>query len=370
MHINLEKFSKAMLRRNRGTSTQVKLPIRVTSMIVANYTRTKQEYSKSMMLNMSNFLAGRMSMDDYNTAQKDAMKIAFTDAYKLGKYFGTGGLSQIDTTEKKFISYQVAKEMEFMRNFAVDMQNQSGKMPYSRRMKMYTDSLDSMFGFGRLVYLPDDIKIIWQLGVTDKHCPDCLMFAARNPYTKKTLPGLPKSGNSRCLANCLCNLRYFYQDNIVNSEYESLILNGKNFNSKKNIPSEDEYKSLMGLREKFYFNYLMYQSTKETKYKTDYQFLKREFSEYVKKNNLYFPVDFPVARITKDFKDFKKVTSFALVDSVTLIEDNDFVSFIIGDKSMYGKVVRKFGDDVFIKTLESLEYVVKPTSTIIFKEIA
>lgn len=193
----LEKFSKKMLKRNKGADKNIPISTPRKNSIVKKYIDIKYDYEFNMRKNMDQFQQGRLSLDEYLKKQRSEMKSAFESAYSLGKEFGIGK-GQMDDTERRFVVQQTTKEMQFMTGFANDIQNNAGTMPYDRRLKMYSDSLDSMFGFGRLVYLPEETHIIWTLGVTDKHCLDCLSYAARNPYTKKTLPGFPKSGSTRC----------------------------------------------------------------------------------------------------------------------------------------------------------------------------
>ena len=194
----IEKFSKNMLKKNKGTPLAVNLSLKTKKTLIDKYLKSKSSYRRSLMTNMNNFLNGNITEDEFIALQKSAISLAYTDSYSLGKAFGTGGNSVLDDTERRFIVYQTTKEVDFMKGFASDLLHGEGTLPYKRRMEMYVAGLDSMFGFGRLVQMPEDVTIIWKLGSTDKHCVDCLMFAAHNPYTKRTLPGYPKSGNSRC----------------------------------------------------------------------------------------------------------------------------------------------------------------------------
>lgn len=365
----LEKFSKAMLKRNKGVPFQVSVSPKKKTLILQSYLRQKKQYVTDLNKNMKDLLGQKIDKATFIENLKQSMKSVYSESYKLGKFFGANKYSDLDDNEKRFVTYQVTKEMQFMEKFATDMVGGHGQMPYSRRLKMYSDSLDAMFGFGRLVYLPEDIKIIWQLGVTDKHCPDCLMFAAQNPYTKKTLPGYPKSGNSRCLSACLCSLIYYYNNNQLNSEYDNLMLSGKQFSTNKVIPTEDEYSSLLKTREAFYYNRLMYERTKNDKYLKFAKSLRQEFGRQVRDNNFYMPVDFAVRRPIADFKAFNKNSKFQFAEKYTDVVDGDFVSVFLGDKQVYGRIIKRIGEDIFMKSLDSTEYSISPDKNIIYKEI-
>lgn len=365
---SLEKFSKSMLRRNKGATLNIPISSQRKTKLVSKYLKVKNDYENALLKNMNKFQQGKMSFDDYITSQKTAVKSAFTNAYSIGKDFGINS-QVLDDNEKRFIVQQTTKEMQFMENFANDLQNNSGVMNYSKRMGMYVDSLDSMFGFGRLVYLPEETQIIWQLGETDKHCIDCLSYAAKSPYSKKTLPGFPKSGNSRCLSNCKCSLLYIADKQQISSGYDNFILNKKYANvGKKQVPSETQYKQLMSLRDEYYYNQYMYQLTKDQVYRDNYTAIMDEFNKYKKKNQLYFPVFFNTKQALSDVNQFKNNANFTFVEDYSKLNNGEFVSFFQGNKQMYGKIVKTFDTQVQVRTLEKIDYLLSPKSHILFKE--
>jgi len=364
-----EKFSKSMLRRNKGTPYQVQLPPRIKNMIIHNYLRTKSNYSNTLLTNMKTLQSGGLNKQDYLDKQQTTMKQVYADSFKLGKFFATNKYGDLSSDEKRFVGYQVSKEMDFMKKFTDNILSGTGKMPYSRRMKMYSDSLDAMFGFGRLTFLPDDVKIIWKLGATDKHCLDCLSFSANNPYTKRTLPGFPKSGASVCLSNCLCSLLYFYQNNAINSEYEQVLLSGKQFSKTKNIPTEEEFAYLKNLQDQYYYNISMFEISKDKKFKNEASILKSEFYRTKQNNDFYYPVDFNQRKMLLEIKSFNKNKKFINVQTSHSLSEGDFVSLFMGNQQLYSKVFKVFGEDIYIKTLEGMEYVINPNKNIVFKEI-
>jgi len=364
----IEKFSKNMLKKNKGSSVQVVVPVKVQKSIVKQYSFVKNNYANGLILNMQGFISNSITMDDYLASQKNLISSAFKDAFFLGKSFGLGVSSPLDDAERRFIVYQTTKEMNFMKNFANDIQNFSGKMPYTKRMKMYSDSLNSMFGFGRLVYLPEDVKIYWKLGVTDKHCLDCLMFTARNPYTKKTLPAFPKSGNSRCLSNCLCSLNYYYNNSLTSSDYENYILNVDNQKEGKDVPNEEQYNFYMEYKEEFYYNRLMYEMTKDKKYKELYEDIRKDFNRFTKNNNLYIPEGFPVRDILSEIRSFKKNVKFEFIDIGNRAVAGQLVSVFVGNAQKYGKVVGYLGEDLIVNFLDQTQVLINPSKNVIFKE--
>ena len=573
----IEKFSKGLLKRNMG----VEIPPSVSAVsqrrLIGDYLKIKAEYRKELMLNMRDVMSGKLTKDEFIEKQKQAIKYAYTEAYSLGKAFGTGGNSAITDTERRFLVYQVTKEVGFMSGFASDLLSQSGTLPYGKRMDMYVTGLDAVFGFGRLVYMPEDVTIIWQLGYTDKHCVDCLMIAKGNPYTKKTLPTYPKAGGSRCfvgkrnsykiltidgwknfneikvgdlvlshqgkwkkvlniideqcqdefcyeiiletkenkrplkfymlndhksicdgkwtvaedlkvgdrlllighpckhcgkvityddhrslnaeycsqscsstaiaynktlirfweddiknnvdfvknklslllknhngefkgkyrkiisikkvktddviggrvlsltvedhesyvvqggliahncLSNCRCSLNYFYKNNLTSSEYDNFILNQQN--TRKEIPSEEQYKTMVGFKESFYFNRLQYDLTKDKFYQDEYKRNIKELRDYTKLNNLVFPTSFPVKQQLAELKLFNKNVKFQLFKNPVDLKEGQLVAVLNNGTAKYGKVFNTLGGEVQVVFLDKTQMAIDFTKSIIFGEV-
>ena len=361
----VEKFSKSMLKRNKGLSLMINLSSQTKQDILTNYINIKNKYSIGLISNMNQFMNGKMNKDEYLKMQKTLIRNTFTGAFTLGKYFGTGNISTMASDEKNFLTYQITNEMKFMENFANDIVNNSGTMPYRRRMKMYSDSLDSMFGFGRLVYLPEDVQIYWKLGVTDKHCIDCLMFASQNPYTKKTLPGFPKSGNSVCLSNCLCRLIYIHPTNRTIEDYDSYIVS--NFKKGKAIPNEEEYRVIMGYYDEYYFNRIMYEITKDKSFFKSSKDALSSLSNYQRVNN-FSTSSLPIATLLNDVKQIQKVETFSFVENITDSKVGDFVAFFVKNEFKYGKVSQVLSNAIQVSTLENITFDLQAGKTVLFKE--
>jgi hypothetical protein len=72
------------------------------------------------------------------------------------------------------------------------------------RLNMYVEGLDGVFENGRVSGMPDDKLFYWfgpKLG--DKGmCKGCTYIVERQPFTKNTLPAVPRSGATPCLMNC------------------------------------------------------------------------------------------------------------------------------------------------------------------------
>jgi len=97
-------------------------------------------------------------------------------------------------------------ENQYLRKFVQAIA--AGKLVLDRyeRLKMYIDTIKTVFDHARVESAPPWVKIYWVPTRGAKHCPDCLILAVDSPYTKKTLPTTPRAGDTKCLSNCKCHL--------------------------------------------------------------------------------------------------------------------------------------------------------------------
>lgn len=363
----LEKFSKNLMKKNKGPILKVSVPKSVQTKILQTYSKSKGEYSSSMQDALADFVSGKISKATYLSRQKAAIKKAYSEAFTLGKQFNLGAGATLTSDERKTIAFLASEEMKFMSNFANDIGNSAGRMPYGRRLQMYIDGLDGVFGFGRIAFLPDEIKIIWKLGVTDKHCLDCLSYVANNPYTKKTLPGVPKSGSTACLSNCLCFLEYFLGPNKTTSEYENFIIS-KSIGPR--VPTEAEYANLMSIRDDYYYNTLMFERTGDVKFKETADAAFSQYNSYQKKNGILINDSLPVSQMLTDFRNMNQNQHFEFIDpkSMKSIDSNSFVGIFTGDHFQYGHVKDVVNNHLKIRVFGGEEVLLEIGRSIAFKE--
>lgn len=363
----IEKISKRMLKRNRGVAFSPSLPSNTIKSIVSDYNTIKTQYRVNMYKNMNLLTKGKITVDEYIAMQKQEISTAFIGAYTLGKRFGTGDLTlKPDGLEMRSLNVLINNELEYMKNFANDIHNGAGVMSYKRRMKMYIDSLNATFNYGRAVYIPENTTIYWTLGITDKHCDDCLVIAASNPYTKKTLPGIPKSGHTRCLANCLCSLVYSNNSSVEEQEYTDLLTNIPE-GSTKNVPTKEDYRHLVDIRDSYYYNTYMFDITKDAAYSDEAVNLKDQYDRYISKQEIAFPLFFYKRDAIKELRLFTKNEAFSMIRKSSEVAKKDILSVFLGSKQVYGVVERIDGDKILLKTLEGLIYTISPDKNVIFR---
>ncbi len=362
-----EKFSKSFLTRNNAVGITHGTSYNDKSVVVKTFANEKKSYKRELFKNMNALMSGKITEEEFNKLQQETIKTHFTSAFLLGKRFNQNTETKLNDKERRMIVFQTTKEMDFMKRFASDIKNNTGKMNYKRRMDMYAGGLDPMFRFADIAYLPEDIDIQWKLGVTDKHCLDCLFFASRSPYKKKTLPGVPKSCNSACLNNCRCSLIYY--NGSVNTNYTNFILD--NYTEvRNNIPTEQQYLSMNDKMLAYYQTRLRYEVTGIADYLDNATAIKAELMQFIKENDLAVNVQLYVADAIVDVKRFKKNSRFEFVENTNNLKSGTFVSAFLGNVQVYGKVKEVSGTKVLIDTLFEKGISLDTMSDVIFQEIS
>ena len=361
----LEKFSKTALKKNKGVAFQTPMSVGSTLNLFKNFKKTQRDYKTKLNQNLNKLINKKLSKDEYLKIQKENIKEAFSNAYLNGKQMVFGKTAALDESERRFIGKAVSDEFVYMKNFADDVINQRGKMSYIKRMEMYSNSLSAMFVFGRLLYMPENVRIIWKLGVTDKHCIDCLSFAANNPYSKRTLPTVPKAGKSRCLANCKCSIEYVLTDRLT--DYESFLMKLEEKQGRTEIPTESEYIYLASLRRSFYsalYAAELNGTNKDTAFK-----IKQQIDNFLNTHKLMFDDSLNYTETLKQFKEFKTHTNFKIITDITDLISNDLISVFIDNQQFYAKVVKNYGTEVQVKTIEGILLLLNPKREVLFRYV-
>lgn len=110
------------------------------------------------------------------------------------------GLAQMVKAQKRFAS-----------RFAFDLLaghvGARNRMPFGQRSAMYSAAIEGAYQLGAVESSPDGEAIWWRLSAC-KHCVECPSLAANSPYTKATLPCVPRDGSTPCRSRCRCYLEF------------------------------------------------------------------------------------------------------------------------------------------------------------------
>lgn len=364
MAINTGKFSKRHMKRNLSVGVSINRSASSKLNIVGDFLNVKRNYSSNLKHNFNMLLNGTVSKDEYVDLQKNIIESAFNNAFLLGKMYSQTSENTLTDTEKRMLRNMVTSEKEFMSRFADDVINNNGRMNYNKRLNMYVNSLVAVFTSGKMGYVPEDSIIYWKLGEADKHCLNCLSLANNSPYTKKSLPTVPKAGQTQCLSNCKCYLEYENNDEYLNFILKSaVVINGRN-----EVPNQQFYEIINSWQEDFYYYRGLYELTKDPKYKNYYNTLKTQIKTNIKFNNAAIRLSLPITNYINDLKLFNNNDNFELLGNINELNDNDIVSIHYNGKQFYGKIRKDSLGNIICKTLTGKQITLNLHKMIIFVE--
>ena len=177
---------------------------------VAGYADLKDEFKDTLFGILGSYQKGEITTDAMESMWRSEIKDGWEKAYK----FGVGSVGNpfgVWDEDSSWLKGAEAEEFGYLGKFVKDIQKDRLVMDVEQRLSMYAETLDGVYHHGQVDGSPEFVKIYWILREA-KHCDDCIRYADRSPYTKKTLPAVPRDGNSRCLSNCQCFLKYVYSD--------------------------------------------------------------------------------------------------------------------------------------------------------------
>lgn len=171
----------------------------------------KERAETALLAAVQNKLDGKITETELRRTAVRAMKTAWRDVFlaglRSGGTPGTGAgsgksLVSLGEGDDKWLRSAMQHEMRYLNGFIDAVVHETYKMPVDRRVKMYASTLDSFYESARLIALPSTVLIHW-VGPNDKKtCDGCRFLFEQSPFTKYSLPCVPKNGSTACLSNC------------------------------------------------------------------------------------------------------------------------------------------------------------------------
>lgn len=94
---------------------------------------------------------------------------------------------------------QKAYATRFASDVAAGVPTQPGRWSEGRRSAAYADATEAAYQVAGGVGAPDGGLIWWRLGEVVNHCAECPIIAANSPYTRESLPTVPRAGATPCV---------------------------------------------------------------------------------------------------------------------------------------------------------------------------
>ena len=142
--------------------------------------------------------AGKIDLGQLEWGLKKEFGVAYKEAYVFGQN-SIGFSGDLMDEDLAFIKSFKRTENKFLGKFMKAIAAEKLVMDRYERLKMYVETIRTVFDHARVEASPDWVKIYWTPSRGAMHCPDCLILAINSPYTKKTLPTTPRAGDTRCL---------------------------------------------------------------------------------------------------------------------------------------------------------------------------
>ena len=191
-------------------SLKANLDKKMIAQAVADYDSLKEEFKVALFGILGSYQRGEIKAEVMEEMWRSEIRNTWEKAYGLG-IRSVGNPFGVWEQDKTWLKGAEAEEFGYLGKFAEDIKKNELAMGIEDRLGMYVETLDSVYFHGQVEGSPEFVKIIWHLR-DSKHCNDCIKLAAGSPYTKTTLPTVPRSGDSRCLSNCKCFLEFKYAD--------------------------------------------------------------------------------------------------------------------------------------------------------------
>lgn len=156
---------------------------------------------------------GYGSFNQFKQAAVGLMKPAWKRVFEAGvrsagiEGAGKGGLPTkplvtLDPEDEKWLRGAMQHEMRFLNRMLRAVDEETYVMPLPRRVQMYVRTLESFYDSARVIGLPATVIIHWSESHDERTCVGCEYLFKNSPYTKRTLPTVPRAGMTPCLSNC------------------------------------------------------------------------------------------------------------------------------------------------------------------------
>lgn len=184
------------------------------------YDRVKAEFRLAMRDVVFGWQKGKYSAKEFEKLGRAAFDKAYEAAFRLGlKASGVALLDhprkrkegpQLARHDERWIKYSLQDERKYWNKFMLDVTSgaiAAKRFTAAERIDMYADTLDHVYDAARVVGHPSHSIIYWVLNKEKETCPLCLFLQQNSPYTRETLPGVPRDGNT-----CMGLSRCFVED--------------------------------------------------------------------------------------------------------------------------------------------------------------
>lgn len=199
------------LRQQYGTVTGATQARRILRLAANNTARAMGPVSEGLHRDLRSFmerwLAGSMTYDDMRVKSGARIRTAYEAARRIGR--DAVGLDRLGADprvlreEESWFRDAVRAELSYWHKFLAQVQE--GAVAPGRiaaRVDAYVSALNFMYEAARVQALPDNTLIYWMGPKDDRTCESCDLMLEWSPFTKETIPAVPRDGTTQCGVNC------------------------------------------------------------------------------------------------------------------------------------------------------------------------
>lgn len=179
------------------------------------YASIEREFKRKGVQLVRAFEDRTLTKSQFIRGFRDLLRDAETDAFIAGKRARGHMVTDINRAELDMLAGRHSRNMRFAHAFADDIEQGRGRMDYDRRVKLYGDSLWSIYTRAETVDWDDpdlNARYYWILDPDAEHCPDCIERAKKSrdndgfTYDELSLMGWPGE-KTLCQVKCRCHVR-------------------------------------------------------------------------------------------------------------------------------------------------------------------
>lgn len=154
------------------------------------------------------FSTGRLSRDEARLRSAKLIREAYERVREIARRASAieslAHESHIYTEEEKWFRTAVREEVGYFHHFLEDIRRRRVSN-IAERVEAYVKALRFMYEAARVQAMPDNVLLYWTgpRQAQDEHvCDGCEYLMERSPFTKDSIPAVPRDGMTQCLTNC------------------------------------------------------------------------------------------------------------------------------------------------------------------------
>lgn len=193
---------KALGREGKPTGKPQKLTPKAQERIsTANLDR----HAERLVALTKRLTSGQIDVARWQAGVREDLRQAYIQNYLLG----IGGQGRLTKADYGAIGAMLREQLSHLKKFADELS--SGKVSPAQaeaRIRMYANSAREAHERGRAKAWGEAKEVLWIVHQDKEACEDCLALGALGWQKREKLRTWPAAGDTRCLTNCRCELRY------------------------------------------------------------------------------------------------------------------------------------------------------------------